>query len=225
MKLQHVALSLAVCPSLAFAAGTDVADLYTGEVVIETASDGRVLVTVDTTSPASPADGIVDHVFVLQVGAEAAPAVSRSLASAQVLHREGHLQISTKEGETWVLTLESGDRIESREATTIAGFGLSHHSGDFSTLGTDASPWGLIRHFSDPAATESRSPSYPGQSPEGLCPDGGGGVYCTAGGCGASQCSLSTGTITCSVTCNEGHFACCNQGGSCKCTSNTYCLC
>lgn len=43
---------------------------------------------------------------------------------------------------------------------------------------------------------------------------------CDSGGPGSSGCSTSSvlgGGILCSVTCNQGYYACCSQGGECKC--------
>lgn len=47
-------------------------------------------------------------------------------------------------------------------------------------------------------------------------------LSCTSGGTGASQCSTGSGVGTvnteCSVTCNSGYYACCDDGmGKCKC--------
>ena len=51
---------------------------------------------------------------------------------------------------------------------------------------------------------------------------GGNAPTCTVGGCGASQCSYTYtvgilgigGTVTQSVTCSTGHYACCKIGSA-----------
>jgi hypothetical protein len=62
-----------------------------------------------------------------------------------------------------------------------------------------------------------------------LTPDevdpGGGGMSCTSGGTGSSQCSVGNGDLSggnsCSVTCNTGYYACCNDDQViCKCYAN-----
>lgn len=48
------------------------------------------------------------------------------------------------------------------------------------------------------------------------------GPYCHAGGPGAVQCSVSQGSYSCSVTCDEGKYACCVFGQTaptCNCYS------
>jgi hypothetical protein len=45
---------------------------------------------------------------------------------------------------------------------------------------------------------------------------------CNAGGPGATQCGISQGENSCSVTCGINYYACCNYGPNgyptCKCT-------
>lgn len=40
---------------------------------------------------------------------------------------------------------------------------------------------------------------------------------CVSGGVGSTGCSLEAAGISCSVTCAEGYYACCNLG--CRCVA------
>ncbi len=45
---------------------------------------------------------------------------------------------------------------------------------------------------------------------------------CTAGGCGATGCSVGLGS-GCALSCGSGYYACCQAGGGCACNSSSSC--
>jgi hypothetical protein len=127
------------------------------------------------------------------------------------------------EGEALLLTL---DEMAGDEGTRVVnGYGLIHLSA------FEDSALAILQVY----LTDQPHPSaFSGGGSQAKCPDGGGGVFCDAGGCSAASCSVTgcppypTG---CEVTCTPGNFACCQcslLGGTAHCDcydQGTYCNC
>jgi hypothetical protein len=185
---------------------------YTGEVLIDS-KDARVIVLVDTFK-GSGRDGVVDRWFVLQAE-EALPALAEHLETAQIVHSPGHLRIVSAANRVLFDLVVPGHQQptevpENFKATTVAGIGLSHNTGETTIRIPKIRRDGLTAF--DCEGCGPVDPDY-----------GWGASSCASGGSGSVSCSASTGTYSCSVSCMNGYYACCNAmigGVSCKCVKN-----
>jgi len=201
-----ILLSLLVCaPLLARPAH---AQRDTGEVLIYSDGLDRLVVAVDTDAGAK--DGFVDQWFVLQTN-EPAPETRVYLRVADVQFRDGLLRvISQPERTVYEFALDDADPgaplTPEYMLVRSVGFGLSRNVGETT-----------LRVAPDRDRCETC---------ESLTQDwgeiGGGhtGGPCTSGGLGATSCSVTNGTKSCTITCNSVSYPCCTitaSGVNCQC--------
>jgi hypothetical protein len=208
IKFAAVLMSLVACGRLVGEppAAPNSARHDVGEVLIFNEGLNSLVVAMDTDHK----DGFVDQWFVLQTLAPV-PETRVSLKVADVLFREGLLRVTSKTDQTTyelaVSGAGSGAQVEpGSKIVRTEGYGLSRNVGE---------------------TTLSISPKDKGtcDTCESLTQDwgelgGGGGGSCESGGLGATNCSLSSGTKSCSVTCDSHSYACCSTtptGVSCRC--------
>lgn len=190
-----------------------------GEVrIVQGSNARRVIVMVDTQS--SSKDGLVDQWFIFE-SAEALPVPNGHYSIAQIVYREGNLRLISHADRSIVDFVVDGHPFDTPvphgyAAARFDGIGLSRSTGETrvpivrgnrGTLGTNCE-----------GVDCDESLDYTGEG-------GGGGSSCDAGGEGSTQCSASSGTYSCSVTCAGGYYACCNVvvgGVSCKCRRNAH---
>lgn len=193
-------------------------DQFHGQVLIQTNGPQRLYVLVDSFEQEGRGrDGAVDHLFVLATPGEFTP-MSVFFEEAEVtVYNHGVSIHSRRERSAFVLSTYPLDvRFATGTTwTTFRGDAMTHHSG--------RTPLriGEVRK-NDPAVTSSYcdgcDPLYQDPDPYG----GASGRECTAGGSGASSCSIGCGTYsgsTCSATCTTGYACCyCSFGQAyCKC--------
>jgi hypothetical protein len=216
-----VVLCLAACllPTATAVASSE-ATFFRGEVQAATGPTGKLVVVVDSASKKRQSDGIADEVFILRQEVDQAVDVTIEPTRAQVMYTGRSLRIMLEGGSNILLTLD--ETAGTKGVQIVRGYGLIHLSSGFEE------PAGLtLQEF---LRDEPVAPPSLATGTDGLCPDGGGGVYCDAGGCGSTQCSV-TGCYefptACDVTCSGETFACCQcpagHGGHCDCESNSNC--
>jgi len=206
----RAAVAIAVLCAVPLAlAKTDRAEVFTGRVEISTTDTGRVQLALDGSRGPGEPDGLADHLFILQreAGAEG---MSCSLESARVLFAADRLRITAPDFELWLVVGSEAEQENqpSRGGRTVFGYGLSHHFGGFD------SPIESL-------AARDYFEAVEAEFSQKFLPDGGGGVFCDAGGVGATDCSVggcSGLPSECSVSCSGGRHACCNcTKATCKC--------
>lgn len=245
---------VALLAILAFAgaASAEHAEVYVGDVAIDTDVSGRVIVALDEAARTAPPDGVVDRLFILQRKGGSSTELSRAVGLARVVFTGDELKIDPVDGGL-ALTLSvgrgeslsdladveaeerqraraAGEASASVERRRLEGFGLAHVWG-----GLEGSPLDAIAAEREVAAREAAAASNRRVVGHNLVcgPDGGGSgnnVDCQAGGCGSSSCSVSGCNEfphSCSVECESGNFSCCDcpatGGAKCKCNSNDLC--
>ena len=114
-----------------------------------------------------------------------------------------HISITANNGQTIVFSIQNEDT-----NANVIGYGFGEHHGAFSFNHQIDNPfiWDLV-------VQEKKNPK-----PKDF--------DCDSGGEGANQCSTEGGIATvstgCSVTCNVGYYACCDQSkAECKCFNAT----
>lgn len=194
-------------------ARVDTVGSLVGHVVMQTALGGKALVmAVDT----SPADGLVDRIFVLQ-SELTLPVGSTQFADARVDYRKRELLISApREGLTYVIGLvgrgANADQSDAR-VVRLTGFGLTKRAGGprLDSGWLTAGDLGLVVTSSCDVASATFGPFSL--------------TKCTAGGPGSTDCSIhctdfSPPADDCSVSCAGNYYSCCNclvSGASCLC--------
>ncbi|HEX6099247.1 MAG TPA: hypothetical protein VF432_23235 [Thermoanaerobaculia bacterium] len=204
-------LLLACSPALAQPGHADRVENYLADVVVRTDGD-RVTVLLDTIVDAGTApDGIVDQWFVLQTAEPVLTPVMVHLPQALVVHQPRALRISTSD-QRYELLIDRPKTPDAAMTTRIAGIGLSHNTGTKGPrLGDQLDRRGRVVTTCDWCLTQDPGPG--GGS-------GSGSTSCPSGGPGATQCSASYGTNSCSVSCASGYYACCQA-----LPGSAYCRC
>jgi len=178
-----------------------------GDVVIFNQGLDRLVIAMDTDTTGK--DELVDQWFVLQTLLPAAE-TRIHLRSADVVYKKAFVRVTShQDKKVYEFALEGADTGPALNAkydvVRTEGFGLSHNIKDttlrLSSDDTDAC-----------ADCESLTQDW------GELGDDSGAGSCSAGGPGATSCSLGD----CSVTCSGGsHYACCrrlaNGDSSCSC--------
>lgn len=177
-----------------------------GTVMILSAGPDRVVVALDSAKDAT--DGLVDQWFILQMDVPSDLPLPVYLRAADVRFRPGYVRvIAPTEQKVYDFAL-TGVKIERDvpggfSVVRTEGFGLSHNSGetDIAIAAPCANCESLTQDWTDAGDT-------------------GGASTCTAGGIGATSCSITSGTRSCQVGCNSLSYACCKSTAtsvSCKC--------
>ena len=179
-----------------------------GEVLIYSDGPDRLVVAVDT--DLGKKDGFVDQWFVLQAN-EPVPETRIHLRAADVRYRDGLLRvISQPERTVYELAVDDalpGPPLEPEYMLVrTEGFGLSRNVGETT-----------LRVAPDRDRCETC---------ESLTQDWGeigghtGASSCTSGGLGATSCTVTNGSKSCTITCNSVSYPCCtitSSGVNCKC--------
>jgi hypothetical protein len=196
-----------VVACLPLAAGTlqdpDVVLVSEGIIDVRTATDGReVVVSVDTASPAHPADGIVDRAFRVQVDPPIAPLSFRG--PGQLTYRPSRLAVVSGDELGWVFSVAGRDAANSTPGLgaypRLWVAGLSHHWGPAVRVAPELVATAL---FSRGCAADASNPEC---------------SQCTAGGPGVQGCLITCETGgDCSASCGDGYFACCSCQYGCRC--------
>jgi hypothetical protein len=200
---------LACSPALAKSPKPDHVETYLADVVIRT--DGaQVMVLLDTILDAgTPPDGEIDQWFTLQTAEPVLTPVTAYLERALVVHTSRALRVTTSD-QRYELVIEPSGMPELVLATRVVGIGLSHNRGSKGPKIKDQ----LDRKGQVvPACDWCVFEQDPGTG-------GSGGAACRSGGPGSTSCSATRGTDSCSVTCANGYYACCNAlpgAASCRC--------
>lgn len=210
--MASLCLGLALVPPVF--ARDESARSFRGTVEMVTLPSGNVQLALDERTESGSVDGLADHLFILEREVRAVP-THLSLADATVTYTSGKLTLRYDAGKELRWRLSDGDSIDqlASDRPLLYGTGLSYHRGDFDKSAADL-------------ATASFYDSGEGDVLH-IPPDGGGNVYCDAGGAGATKCSIlcTTGTRRqCEVECSSNKYACCNcfsSGANCKCHKNT----
>ena len=184
---------------------------FQGEALIDTRG-AAVLILIDTDKGGR--DGFVDQWFRLESEA-ALPAVADHITAAHILQTAGYVRIVAPERRVAYDFVISGtgpvpDPPAGFTSVRVEGYGISHTQGPTSIQIPD-----LRRNQVTAFDCEACGPLEP-------CDDcgGAGGMSCTAGGEGSTSCSINSGTLSCSASCGQGYYACCNYTAyavSCKC--------
>lgn len=134
--------------------------------------------------------------------------------------KEGKAEFVSIPGALLINSLEGGTRflltVDSEEAKTfvsklpesyksysvLKGYGLSYRFGSI--------PESVEKYVNVLASARNGAPPVTNSIPEGGAGD------CTAGGRGATSCSITSGDKSCSVSCGTGYYACCGASG-CEC--------
>jgi hypothetical protein len=176
------------------------------DVVIFNEGTDKLIVAMDTDTFGK--DGLVDQWFVLQTLLPAAE-TRIHLRAADVVYKKEFVRVTSHEDKkVYEFVLEgagAGPALNAQyDVVRNEGFGLSHN----------------VR---DTTLRLSSSDTHPCADCETLTQDWGelgddsGAGSCSAGGIGASSCSLGD----CSVTCTSSYYACCrtlaNGNASCRC--------
>jgi hypothetical protein len=201
-------------------ASTAAADFVRGDVMILSSLNGRdVIVALDAVTP----DGISDRVFRLQRNDELDASLSRLAAavwlhdaalrfdrrSVQVVHRDFSASLLV-EGAPYA----GQERFGADAARSVMEFQavLTGYSLQRSGGGWEMSVAGLR------AGEAQGFPCGPRGLPASFATVAGLSFNrCSAGGEGATQCSIEIAGGSCSVSCGNGYYACCNVLGGCKC--------
>jgi hypothetical protein len=205
-----VVLALLACvPALGGPDQANHVETHLADVVIRTDGD-RVMVLLDTILDAgTPPDGDVDQWFVLQTAEPVLTPVMAYLPKALVVHQSHALRISTSD-ERYEFRLDGPETPNAGMTTRITGIGLAHNTGTKGPRLRDQ----LDRRGRVVEKCEWCLQQDPGTG------GGSGGTSCPSGGPGATQCSASHGTNSCSVTCATGYYACCQAlpgAAYCRC--------
>ena len=196
---------------MAQAPGHDRARRDIGEVLIFNRGLDKLIVAMDTDLTGK--DGLVDQWFVLQTLVPVAE-TRIHLRAADVLVKDGLVRVTShRDRKVYELGLEGTAPVPIVNArydvVRTEGFGLAHHIADttlqFSSNGRD-----------DCADCESLMQDW------GELGGGSGAGACDAGGIGASGCSLSEGTSSCSATCTGNYYACCRRLANGKVSCGCY---
>jgi hypothetical protein len=211
-RLCSMAILLALLASSRLAAQSVVAANHAhrdiGEVLIFSDGPNRLVVAMDT--DAGHKDGLVDQWFVLQTNGPVAE-TRVHLQAADIRFRDGLLRVIAQQERTVyefaVNGAAPGAPLEPEYLVVrTEGFGLSRNVGE-TTL--------RIAPEHDRCETcESLTQDW------GELGGGTGGSGCTSGGLGATSCSVTNGTKTCTITCDSVSYPCCNitsTGVNCKC--------
>jgi hypothetical protein len=199
---------IAATPLLAQGPGSnrDRARRDIGDVVIFNHGTDGMIVAMDTDTTGK--DGLVDQWFVLQT---LIPATETRvhLRAADIVYNQGFVRVTShQDKKVYEFALEgagAGPPVNAHyDVVRTEGFGLSHHTRDTT-----------LRLSSDDADAcadcETLAQDW------GELGDDSAAGSCSAGGIGASSCSVGD----CSVTCSSTHYACCrtlaNGTASCRC--------
>lgn len=116
----QVCLALAILlmtPTLGFA---EHADVFRGQVAMDTNPQGEIVVALDITSGESGSDGIADHLFILQQDLPF-KFPTAALASAEVVFKDRQLVVrSLDSSEAWILFTPVGEAVQRAEQLTRA---------------------------------------------------------------------------------------------------------
>lgn len=107
-------------------------------------------------------------------------------------------------------SLQQNQATENSKYLKVLGFGLSVLNGNWNKE--------KFLNYASSSAFEKLSNSSNLTAPPGT----GGDKKCTSGGEGAKECSITEWTdVSCSVSCNDGYYACCNSTTTtCVCVKN-----
>lgn len=195
---------------------------FTGDVVVRSVDDRRVVVTVDDEPNGAP-DGLADRVFSFQVEGQLESPVGIEANGATVRYMHGNLYLDRPGGDAGLHLRVGGYDIDedtplipvqaasvrsgidvTQSRREIVGVGLSHQ------LMADQDPFEMSRardasEYASVSAT-SCADSQPFAEGDGVqarernCSDG----NCPAGGPGSTGC----GANGCNVSCGNGYYAC-----------------
>lgn len=187
------------------------AEAVEGEALVQISADGWVRVAVDSLDEAGTLDGLVDRVFFAQVPELDSLGLERRWSDVHIEWTRDSLLLrehgSGEELRLWVpggIDEEGTVRHDRRQAAqSLANYGAA--SWQVSLADLESAP------FPDSDKIFQQSPDLGG---------GSGSVSCSAGGPGATSCSLSQGDQSCAVSCSAPNYACCYFGPlTCKCQS------
>lgn len=185
---------------------------YFGDVLVR--SDGvRIFVIVDTTLDRSaPSDGLVDQWFILETAEPVVPAVDAHLPGALLVHSADTLRVSSPD-QRFELVLSNDARKAPADGvltTRVVGIGLSRNVAESTNIRiAEHARAGRIATTCEACDVLNPDPGV-----------GGSAASCSSGGDGATQCSASYGSNSCSISCTTGYYACCNAlpgSASCRC--------
>ncbi len=217
-----VLLALAVGGAAASVGSYENALAVRGAAEMFTLPNGNVQLVLDEFDQDGIADGMADHIFILE---QKAPVemIYLSLPKATIIYSPRKLTVlSPPQRQMLWLLVEPGKEPAAEQQDPrpmLFGSALSHHRGNF-----EVSVMELAAHDFLAAL-----PNFAGGDTPNIIPDGGGGAYCDAGGVGSNQCSIQcasgTASYSCSITCTDPNkYSCCNcsvgSGSSCKCFKN-----
>jgi hypothetical protein len=186
-----------------------------------TAHEIAIAVDVDDMNANTSGDGVVDHVFRFWSDAPFAP-LALNLPSADIEYRGNELVIIAADRDLMLSFIVAPAVPQSPDAhaapatrATYVGFGLNHQ------MGRNAQRVARIQYGRGGMIADGDI-----QYPTPPDPTSTGGTSCDAGGRGATSCSISDSTGSCSITCSAGTYACCNRDSfpthnqSCRCVPN-----
>jgi hypothetical protein len=205
----------------------------TGEVLIQSVENKRIVVAVDTMNEGKAADGIADSVFYFVPEMPLAEPISVHLPKANLEVGSRRLKVVVPAAKGAILTLAIDPPIDRKDDG--GGIDIRAATGESTAEGHRAQ----VRRPGLVLAGGRELTEYHGElelSMKDLATGGpefavgsidyqdwmseGGGGSCTAGGVGSTGCSVSCGGLGCSTSCRNGTYACCNCSGvnpSCSC--------
>lgn len=217
------------------ATANDDVEFFQGDVIIIRAPNDRdVIVALDAKGSEAP-DGVADQVFLLQRSSNLNAGMALSTAgfwlddaslrfdrrSLQVVHQDFSALLLLSDDKLLYLS-DDGRRSLPRRPDQVAagvsqeiwdGYGLVRSTGEW-----NMSAAGLedgAAHGFECGGTRARTSPSPMLSVVAFSTSS----RCAAGGEGSSSCSIEVAGGSCSVSCNDGYYACCNVLGGCKCNS------
>jgi hypothetical protein len=213
-----------------------------GAVAVESVGERQIMIAVDTVNEGRPLDGLVDHLFRFVAEEPLAEPVSLRIAHGHLEERGGVLRLgSSEEGRLLLLSLRTGPAAGRRpgrpgrdhdgEARLREAYRLAFTGGIELASYFNVPDLRLDDFVADPEGGFQATflPEETGDVPGGDVDHddggsgGGGGTSCTAGGTGATSCSITCNHYGCSVSCGSGYYACCKCGTlslpSCTCKS------
>ncbi len=207
-------LACALISSASAEARSESAQAIRGAVAMVTLPNGNLQLAVDLFDEHGIADGLADHLFILERD-QPAGVPDLFLPSAMVVYTDRKLTLKLAEQEIlWRLPeAESAVAVDqkTRQRTILFGTAYSHfHGGDF----------GMAAEVL--AAQDYRG----GQIEPSIIPDGGGGAQCDSGGIGAIACEVggcNGSPSSCGIIClSSSRYACCKCGSG---GGRAYCDC
>jgi hypothetical protein len=209
IKSVVVLMSLVACSQLIGAPAAPAADARhdVGNVLIFNQGLNSLVVAMDTEGK----DGLVDQWFVLQTLAPVAE-TRVELRRADVHFREGLLRVVSRSEQTaYEFALDGAASAPQLgpeyQVMRTEGYGLSRHTGETA-----------LRLTSKDKGTCDNCESL--DQDWGELGAGGGSYTCLSGGAGATKCSYTSGSKSCSVECMNGSYACCGTtaAGAVRCS-------